>query len=132
MIFCSKHWIGCTLVQNSKINCLMALWRCQRLHWNWYYLYFPSKNIQFPKFYCWKSNNSPDHWEDDVYLRDLYLSNWFLFSTFSWGKTMKIQNIFWGFAPNPNWALPWTHWGAHSSPKPPAGYSSRCVIIFSK
>ena len=71
----------------------MALWTCQHLHWNWYYLYLPSKNIQFPKFYCWKSNNSLDHWEDYVYLRDLFLSNWFLFSTFSWGNTMKIPNI---------------------------------------
>ena len=97
----------------------MALWRCQRLHWNWYYLYLPSKNIQFPKFYCWKSNNSLDHWEDDVYLWDLFLSNWFLFSTFSRGNTMKIPNIFWGFAPNPTRALPWTHWGDSQCPTIP-------------
>ena len=75
--------------------------------------------IQFSKFYCWKSNNSLDHWEDDVYLQDLFLSNWFLSSTFSWGNTMNIPKIFWGFALNPTRALPWTHWGgAHSSPKP--------------
>ena len=82
----------------------MALWRFQHLHWNWY-LYLPLKNIQFPKFYCWKSNNSLDHWEDNVYLRDLFLSNWFLFSTFSWENTMKIPNIFSGFCPKPHQGL---------------------------
>ena len=97
----------------------MALWRCQPLHWNWYYLYLPSKNIQFLKFYCWKSNNSFDHWEDDVYLQDLFLSNWFLLSTFSWGNTMKIPNIFWGFAPNPTNALPWIRWVGSQCPRNP-------------
>ena len=84
----------------------MALWTCQHLHWNWYYLYLPSKNIQFPKFYYWKSNNSLDHWEDNVYLQDLFLSNWFLFSTFSWQNTMKIPKIFRGFTPNPTRLCP--------------------------
>ena len=80
----------------------MVLWRCQHLHWNWCYLYLPSKNIQFPKSYCWKSNNSLDHWEDSVYLRDLFLTNWFLFSTFSWGNTMKIPKNFLGLFPKPH------------------------------
>ena len=120
MIFCSKHYMGSALVQNSKINCLMALWRCQRLHWNWYDLYLPSKNIHFLKFYCWKSNSSLHHWEDNVYLRDLFLSNWCLFSTFSWGNTMKTPNIFRGFTPNPTRTLSWTRWGgSQSSPSPP-------------
>ena len=109
----------------------MVLWRCQHLHWNWYYLYLPSKNIQFPKFYCWKSNNSLDHWEDNVYLQNLFLSNWFLFSTFSWQNTMKIPKISQGFKSNPTRLLPWTTWGAHSAPNPPADYSNCCAIIFS-
>ena len=92
----------------------MVLWRCQHLHWNWYYLYLPSKNIQFPKFYCWKSNNSLDHWEDDVYLWDLFLSNWFLFSTFSWGNA-KIPKIFQGFPQTPPRLCPGPTGGAHST-----------------
>ena len=86
----------------------MAIWRCQRLHWNWYYLYLPSRNIQFSKFYCWKSNNSLNHWEDDVYLRDLFLPHWFLLSTFSWiqWKCQKFSEDL----------LPRTRWGARSSP----------------
>ena len=42
--------------------------------------------------------NSLDYWEDDAYLQDSFVSNWFLFSTFSWGNTMKIQKIFQGSA----------------------------------
>ena len=93
----------------------MALWRCQHLHWNWYYLYLPSKYIQFLKFYCWKSNNSLDHWENDVYMQDPFLSNWFLFGTFSWGKTMKIPKNFLGLCP-----------------KPPADYSDHFLKIVKK
>ena len=97
MIFCSKHKVGSALVQNRKINCLTTLWRCQPLHWNWYYLYLPSENIQFPKFYYWKSNDSLDHWEDDVYLRDFFLSNWFFLAHFHEGiqwKSPKFSGTF--------------------------------------
>ena len=117
--FALSTWLALPLFKIARLIILMVLWRCQRLHWNWYYLYLPPKNIQFPKFYCWKSNTSLDHWEDDVHLQDLFLSNWFLFSTFSCGNTMKISKILWGFTPAPTRALPWTHWrGAHSAPHP--------------
>ena len=82
---------------------------------------FISKSFQLPKFHCWKSNNRLDHWEDDVYLRDLFFSNWFLFSTFLWGNTMEIPNIFWVFPPNPTRALPWIPLGgSQCSPQTPS------------
>ena len=81
----------------------MVLWRCQHLHWNRYYRYPPFKNIQFPDFYCWISNNNLDHWEDNVYLQDLFLSNWFLFSTFSWGNIYNENpKIFLVLCPKPH------------------------------
>ena len=76
--------------------------------------------------------NSLDYWEDDAYLQDLFVSNWFLFSTFSWGNTMKIQNIFWGFAPNPPALCPGPTGGLTSTLKAPADYSNCCAIAFKK
>ena len=59
----------------------------------------------------WKSNNSFDHWEENVYFWDLFLSNWFLFSTFSWRNTVKIPL------------------GAHSTSSPPFPNPQLIIVI---
>ena len=126
--------MGSALVQNSKINCLMALWRCQRLHWNWYDLIFLQK--------IFISLNS-------------ITEN--LIVAFTIGKTMCICEIYFsqigvylahfleeiqwkpqtfsGASPQTPLGLSWIRWGARSPPpppKPPTDYSDISTLNFLK
>ena len=123
-----------TLVQNSKINCLMVLWRCQRLH------EIDIIFISLQKIFNFLNSIAE-----------------ILIIALTIGKTMCIWEIYFPqigfylahFHEKIQWkskkfsgSLPQTSTGlcpgsasaltVPSLPKPPADYSDRCAIVFSK